>query len=135
MSRQEGLYYEGIDSLSEFPSIQNADLQLQQKNGWVIVKIEKLTNDLVTEQGIDRSERLVYILGHKHVVGSNPTSSQSSTPASPTSSQQPPKAQPSKPKMAGMSSPCRYCQGPIIWSKRDGRNIPLNPDGSDHRCR
>lgn len=30
---------------------------------------------------------------------------------------------------------CKYCQAEITWTKRDGRNIPLNADGSDHRCR
>jgi len=125
----EPRYYEGVDSLSEFHSTQDVDLQLKQHNGWEIVRIEKLTNDEVDPQGVvKRSERLVFILGHRKRVG-NPA---------PTGSQQvPPSAgsPPAKPKMTGLSSPCKYCQGPIWWAKENGKNVPKNENGSRHDCR
>jgi hypothetical protein len=30
---------------------------------------------------------------------------------------------------------CKYCKTPITWSKRAGRPIPLNIDGTDHHCK
>jgi hypothetical protein len=85
----EPRYYEGIDSLLEFPSVQMADAQLRQSKEWEVVKIEKLTNDEVDHQGVvKRSEKLVFILGHRRASGN---------PATPTATaQQPPKQQSSK---------------------------------------
>lgn len=30
---------------------------------------------------------------------------------------------------------CKFCDREIRWEKRGEKNIPLNPDGTDHRCR
>jgi hypothetical protein len=91
----EGLYYDGIESLSEFPSTKDADLQLHQNNGWILLKIEKLTNDETDGQGVvKRSERLVFILGRKRV-GSNPTPPPASTASAPS---QPPSKKKETPK-------------------------------------
>jgi len=32
-------------------------------------------------------------------------------------------------------SKCKYCSQEISWSKRGGKNIPLNIDGTDHHCK
>lgn len=30
---------------------------------------------------------------------------------------------------------CKYCHTPITWTKRGGKNVPLNIDGTDHHCK
>ena len=30
---------------------------------------------------------------------------------------------------------CKYCQAEIGWSQKDGKPVPLNPDGTPHRCK
>lgn len=129
----EPRYYEGVETISEFASVKDADLQLHQGNGWEILRIEKLTNDSVDGQGVvKRSERLVFILGRRKPVVGDPaaTGSRPATDQPATNRQQPPAA-----KMKGLSSPCKYCQGPIWWVKEDGKNVPKNENGERHSCR
>lgn len=32
-------------------------------------------------------------------------------------------------------SKCKFCDTEITWTKRAGKNVPLNIDGTDHRCK
>ena len=30
---------------------------------------------------------------------------------------------------------CKYCQASITWAEISGKNVPMNLDNSQHRCR
>lgn len=132
-------YYEPYDAFKEL--YHTSEVNEHIKDGsWVLLKIGEITTSESLAGGVSTNTRLVYIVGHKKPVGNPaPTDSQRGPPsagspaASSATGRQP--AQPAKPKMTGISSPCKYCQGPIWWAKEGGKNVPKNEDGSRHNCR
>lgn len=117
-------YFADIESVKELFS--PAEVNEHLKDGtWELIKIGEVAAGETQLGGtVTQSTKLVYVVGlkRKQPNGAQPVPASAAPVTTATS------AAKSKPH-------CKYCQAEIAWTQRNGKYVPLNTDGSDHRCR
>lgn len=126
-------FYADIKEMREVYGTETANERL--KEGWELLRIIENHSSTSTDSGVIQHTSIIYVMALKNKAPPSPA-------PKPTTQQQ--QQQPTNTSKTSQSStapmpkdckPCKFCQAPIKWDKRDGRSIPLNPDNTDHRCR